>query len=198
LKQCPKRAELRVDDRISDKQLVKLTVDKNFALLEDLKEELNRSATFLFDTSLFDIASNDLQRANDDYGKIYDLGSQFADLSSIGIQNKANIDSLRELQSSTGVFNVLFQRLFQSGSPALFFLIIALVFDFLLVLLVSFGYRAWHEVFPNAACVVSMVDRLVHNAEVVSIRRPVLSSEGTGESHLERFEGICGSCGSAV
>jgi DNA replication protein DnaC len=30
----------------------------------------------------------------------------------------------------------------------------------------SFG--AWQEVFPNAACVVSLVDRLVHNAEILS------------------------------
>ncbi len=27
----------------------------------------------------------------------------------------------------------------------------------------------WREVFPNAACVVSLVDRLVHNAEVIAI-----------------------------
>jgi hypothetical protein len=34
----------------------------------------------------------------------------------------------------------------------------------------------WREVFPNAACVVSMVDRLVHNAEVLSTgpRRPFI------------------------
>ena len=31
------------------------------------------------------------------------------------------------------------------------------------------AFRDWHEVFPNAACVVSLVDRLVHNAEVISI-----------------------------
>lgn len=31
-------------------------------------------------------------------------------------------------------------------------------------------FAEWHEVFPNAACVVSMVDRIMHNAEVVSIR----------------------------
>ena len=30
-------------------------------------------------------------------------------------------------------------------------------------------FAEWHEVFPNAACVVSLVDRLVHNAEVVAI-----------------------------
>lgn len=27
----------------------------------------------------------------------------------------------------------------------------------------------WNEVFPNAACVVSLVDRLVHNAEVIAL-----------------------------
>jgi DNA replication protein DnaC len=31
-------------------------------------------------------------------------------------------------------------------------------------------FAEWHEVFPNAACVVSLVDRLMHNAEVVSIK----------------------------
>ena len=30
-------------------------------------------------------------------------------------------------------------------------------------------FAEWHEVFPNAACVVSMVDRLMHNAEIVAI-----------------------------
>jgi DNA replication protein DnaC len=27
-------------------------------------------------------------------------------------------------------------------------------------------FREWHEVFPNAACVVSLVDRLIHHAEI--------------------------------
>lgn len=31
------------------------------------------------------------------------------------------------------------------------------------------AFAEWSEVFPNAACVVSLVDRLVHNAEVISI-----------------------------
>jgi DNA replication protein DnaC len=31
------------------------------------------------------------------------------------------------------------------------------------------AFREWGEIFPNAACVVSMVDRLMHRAEVVSI-----------------------------
>ena len=30
-------------------------------------------------------------------------------------------------------------------------------------------FAEWHEVFPNAACTVSMVDRLMHNAEIVVI-----------------------------
>jgi DNA replication protein DnaC len=30
-------------------------------------------------------------------------------------------------------------------------------------------FAEWTEVFPNAACVVSLVDRLVHNAEVIAI-----------------------------
>ena len=30
-------------------------------------------------------------------------------------------------------------------------------------------FAEWSEVFPNAACVVSLVDRLVHKAEVISI-----------------------------
>jgi hypothetical protein len=31
-------------------------------------------------------------------------------------------------------------------------------------------FAEWGEVFPNAACVVSLVDRLVHNAEIVHIQ----------------------------
>ncbi|MFO0245719.1 MAG: ATP-binding protein [Betaproteobacteria bacterium] len=30
-------------------------------------------------------------------------------------------------------------------------------------------FAQWHEVFPNAACVVSLVDRLLHKAEVIAI-----------------------------
>lgn len=30
-------------------------------------------------------------------------------------------------------------------------------------------FKAWSDVFPNAACVVSLVDRLVHRAEVIAI-----------------------------
>jgi DNA replication protein DnaC len=31
------------------------------------------------------------------------------------------------------------------------------------------AFAEWTEVFPNAACVVTLVDRLVHRAEIVSI-----------------------------
>ena len=31
------------------------------------------------------------------------------------------------------------------------------------------AFAEWNQVFPNAACVVSLVDRLVHNAEIVAI-----------------------------
>jgi len=31
------------------------------------------------------------------------------------------------------------------------------------------AFSEWSEVFPNAACVVSLVDRLIHHAEVISI-----------------------------
>jgi IstB transposition helper protein len=30
-------------------------------------------------------------------------------------------------------------------------------------------FSQWHEVFPNAACVVSLIDRLIHNAEIIAI-----------------------------
>lgn len=39
------------------------------------------------------------------------------------------------------------------------------------------GFKQWGEIFPNAACVVTMVDRLTHNAETVLIE---------GESYRQR------------
>jgi len=30
-------------------------------------------------------------------------------------------------------------------------------------------FAEWREIFPNAACVVSLVDRLLHNAEIIAI-----------------------------
>jgi len=31
------------------------------------------------------------------------------------------------------------------------------------------AFSEWSEVFPNAACVVSLVDRLIHHSEIISI-----------------------------
>lgn len=33
----------------------------------------------------------------------------------------------------------------------------------------NLAFKEWHEVFPNAACVVSLIDRLVHHCEIVAI-----------------------------
>lgn len=38
------------------------------------------------------------------------------------------------------------------------------------VLTTNRPFKEWHEVFPNAACVVSLVDRLVHRCEVIPIQ----------------------------
>jgi DNA replication protein DnaC len=32
------------------------------------------------------------------------------------------------------------------------------------------GFKEWHETFPNASCVVTLVDRLIHKSEVVTIK----------------------------
>jgi DNA replication protein DnaC len=32
------------------------------------------------------------------------------------------------------------------------------------------AFKEWHEVFPNAACVVSLIDRLVHRCEIVMLQ----------------------------
>ena len=32
------------------------------------------------------------------------------------------------------------------------------------------SFAEWSEVFPNAACVVALIDRLVHNAEIIHIK----------------------------
>ena len=31
-------------------------------------------------------------------------------------------------------------------------------------------FGEWNEVFPNAACVVSLVDRLIHHAEILALQ----------------------------
>ena len=32
------------------------------------------------------------------------------------------------------------------------------------------AFKEWHEVFPKAACVVSLIDRLVHRCEIVMLQ----------------------------
>jgi len=39
------------------------------------------------------------------------------------------------------------------------------------------SFAEWSEVFPNAACVVALIDRLVHNAENHCYQGQILSSE---------------------
>jgi DNA replication protein DnaC len=38
------------------------------------------------------------------------------------------------------------------------------------VLTTNRPFAEWSEIFPNAACVVTLVDRLVHRAEIVQIQ----------------------------
>ena len=33
----------------------------------------------------------------------------------------------------------------------------------------NLAFADWRQVFPNATCVVSLIDRLVHNAEIIAI-----------------------------
>ena len=47
-------------------------------------------------------------------------------------------------------------------------------------------FAEWSEVFPNAACVVSLVDRLVHNAEVISIDGDSYRLKEAKERSVER------------
>jgi len=32
------------------------------------------------------------------------------------------------------------------------------------------SFAEWSEVFPNAACVVALIDRLVHHAEIIALK----------------------------
>jgi DNA replication protein DnaC len=43
------------------------------------------------------------------------------------------------------------------------------------------SFTDWHEVFPNATCIVSLVDRLVHHAEIIGL-------EGKSYRHKEAQE----------
>ena len=47
----------------------------------------------------------------------------------------------------------------------------------------SRNFAEWREVFPNAACVVSLVDRLLHNSEIVAIEGNTLPPQGSNLSY---------------
>jgi len=47
-------------------------------------------------------------------------------------------------------------------------------------------FREWKEIFPNAACVVSLVDRLLHNAEVLEIEGESYRVKETKETNEKR------------
>jgi DNA replication protein DnaC len=49
-------------------------------------------------------------------------------------------------------------------------------------------FAEWSEVFPNAACVVSLVDRLVHNAEVIPIEGDSYRLKEAKERSAERAQ----------
>ena len=34
------------------------------------------------------------------------------------------------------------------------------------------SFAEWSEVFPNAACVVALIDRLIHHAEIIALKGP--------------------------
>jgi hypothetical protein len=47
-------------------------------------------------------------------------------------------------------------------------------------------FAYWNEVLPSAACVVALVERLVHDAEIVSIERDSYRPEEAGEKASRR------------
>ena len=47
-------------------------------------------------------------------------------------------------------------------------------------------FAEWSEAFPNAACLVALVDRLVHNAEVVAIEGDSYRRKEAGERQKQR------------
>ena len=47
-------------------------------------------------------------------------------------------------------------------------------------------FAAWGEIFPNASCVVSIIDRLVHRSEIISIEGESFRLKEATEQALER------------
>jgi DNA replication protein DnaC len=49
-------------------------------------------------------------------------------------------------------------------------------------------FSEWREMFPNASCVVSLIDRLVHNSEIISIEADSYRLKEAKERSLKRKE----------
>jgi len=49
-------------------------------------------------------------------------------------------------------------------------------------------FGEWGEIFPNASCVVSLIDRLVHNSEIISIDADSFRLKEAKEQSLKRKE----------
>jgi DNA replication protein DnaC len=47
-------------------------------------------------------------------------------------------------------------------------------------------FTEWNELFPNAACVVSLIDRLVHNSEIISIEADSFRLKEAKEQSIKR------------
>jgi DNA replication protein DnaC len=47
-------------------------------------------------------------------------------------------------------------------------------------------FSEWAEIFPNASCVVSLVDRLVHHSEIISIEADSFRLKEATEKTLQR------------
>mgnify|MGYP001402944489 CR=1 FL=1 len=47
-------------------------------------------------------------------------------------------------------------------------------------------FTEWKEMFPNVSCVVSLIDRLIHKAEIISIEGPSYRLKESEERRLEQ------------
>lgn len=54
------------------------------------------------------------------------------------------------------------------------------------ILTTNRSFAEWQEVFPNAACVVSLVDRLLHNAEILAFEGESYRAKETKERNEQR------------
>jgi hypothetical protein len=55
------------------------------------------------------------------------------------------------------------------------------------VVTTNIAFADWGEVFPNAACVVSLIDRLMHRAEVVRIDGESYRAKEAQEREAQRL-----------